>query len=475
MTPTSQVTLVDGVRVVVPDSLDLITPYVLREQLDWFEEEIKFVRGVVGAGEAVIDIGASYGVYSLSLAKVVGSAGRVWAFEPNSNVARMLTASVAANGFTQIQVEQRALTSSAGTAKFCIADQPELSSLKFDFSRTRETEQVRTSRLDDCMEEFGWKDIAFVKLDAHGVETEILDGGRRFLTEQSPLIQYELMKDRKPRTELTAAFAALRYESFRLVPGLSVLAPYDPDQLPDDLPLNLLCCKPDRAARLEARGMLVRPTAARAPSAFERLKATWRSLKTPPVMPRIVALSQHPYARPLQQQWENFVATHVSDDLVNALAQYAASQDRNLPMTERLRALESSVVLLQLLCETDPANLRRASFARVAAEYGLRWTAARTLAALAQDLIRSDQVALGEPFLAPGARFDEIDPGTTMPKWILASVLDECERLSSYSSFYTGLNSEARLEAIRDLGYSSEEMRRRLDMVKERFGRTPRR
>lgn len=44
MTSTITLTLVDGVRIVVPDSLDLITPYVLQEQQDWFEDEIKFVR-----------------------------------------------------------------------------------------------------------------------------------------------------------------------------------------------------------------------------------------------------------------------------------------------------------------------------------------------------------------------------------------------------------------------------------------------
>ena len=39
--------IVDGLKVVVPDSMDLITPYVLREQGDWFEEEIRFVRRVL--------------------------------------------------------------------------------------------------------------------------------------------------------------------------------------------------------------------------------------------------------------------------------------------------------------------------------------------------------------------------------------------------------------------------------------------
>ncbi len=44
MTPTVTLTLIDGVRVVVPDSLNLITPYVLLEQQDWFEAEFKFLR-----------------------------------------------------------------------------------------------------------------------------------------------------------------------------------------------------------------------------------------------------------------------------------------------------------------------------------------------------------------------------------------------------------------------------------------------
>ena len=61
--------LVDGMLVVVPDSLDLITPYVLSEQLDFFEDELRFVRRLLRPGHKVIDIGANYGVYSVSMAK----------------------------------------------------------------------------------------------------------------------------------------------------------------------------------------------------------------------------------------------------------------------------------------------------------------------------------------------------------------------------------------------------------------------
>ena len=58
-------TLVDGVKIVVPNSLNLITPYVLREQPDFFEDELKSVSKLIGPGQKVIDLGANYGVYTL--------------------------------------------------------------------------------------------------------------------------------------------------------------------------------------------------------------------------------------------------------------------------------------------------------------------------------------------------------------------------------------------------------------------------
>ena len=52
------VELVDGTQVMVPDSLEHITSYVLQEQGDWFEDEIKFLRRVISPGATIVDIGA---------------------------------------------------------------------------------------------------------------------------------------------------------------------------------------------------------------------------------------------------------------------------------------------------------------------------------------------------------------------------------------------------------------------------------
>ena len=40
MIPSITLTMIDGVQIVVPDSLNLMTPYILLEQQDWFEDEI---------------------------------------------------------------------------------------------------------------------------------------------------------------------------------------------------------------------------------------------------------------------------------------------------------------------------------------------------------------------------------------------------------------------------------------------------
>jgi hypothetical protein len=55
---------------------------------------------VIRPGDTVLDIGANLGYYTLLAADLVGSEGRVVAIEPNPDVFRRLSASIAVNGFT---------------------------------------------------------------------------------------------------------------------------------------------------------------------------------------------------------------------------------------------------------------------------------------------------------------------------------------------------------------------------------------
>ena len=139
--------MMDGVRVVVPDSLELITPYVLQEQLDWFEPEIKFLRRALKTGQRVIDIGANYGVFTLSMAHAVGATGKVWAFEPANSTANFLEKSIAANRFEHVDLQRCALSNEIGTTQFIVGQHAELNSIArggADSVGNLETVQVRT-------------------------------------------------------------------------------------------------------------------------------------------------------------------------------------------------------------------------------------------------------------------------------------------------------------------------------------------
>ena len=461
MTSSTTLILVDGVRIVVPDSLNLITSYVLLEQQDWFEDEIKFVRRMLQPGQKVIDVGANYGVYTLSMAQTVGPTGRVWAFEPASSTAKLLAEGIAANGFTQIVLERSALSSARGTAQLSLNENSELNALAHGRPSTSASETVRLVTLDECLESYGWRDIEFMKIDAEGEEANILKGGERFFAELSPLVQYEVKAGLDLHMELVRDFEALGYRSYRLVPGLDLLIPFGVESTPDGYLLNLFCCKEDRIERLAARGLLLDSEVRLDIS--ERIKNrdayNWRHV-----------VAKLPYGAQLASRWEKTMAAGNSSEVDEALSFYALSRDSSVSSTERFGALKASFNLLKILCERQPSYLRLASLARVARDYGERLLAVNALQRLCDEILQNNRVDTNEPFLAPGERFDSVSPGEAVGNWVLAAALEEFERLGSFSSFYTGDSARERLEIIRTLGFGSAEMGRRLRLLQRRFG-----
>ena len=447
---------------------NLLTTYVLREQEDWFEDEIKFLRHLLQPGQRVIDIGANYGVYTLSMAKLVGSTGRVWAFEPTSTTASLLAASIAANDFGQVVLEQKALSNMRGTTQLSLNDNSELNALVRDDEYIGETETVSLVTLDECLEDRDWQDIEFLKLDADGDETNILRGGTRFFATQSPLVQYEIKAGTELHLELEQAFAELGYSSYRLVPGLNLLTRFNEKEPVDDYLLNLFCCKPDRAHRLAVRGFLVEATV---DTKMEELQSNTPcgKLDSDQTNNWLVTLTRFPYGQMCAVHWRKMMAAGQCGEVEAALSCYALSRSPSLTAAERFSALEESFVRLKALCETQPAYLRLASLARVARDYGARLLAVKALSQLCNTIFRQGQVNPIEPFLAPGERFDSVSPRNSIANWIEAASLEELERNGAFSSFYTGASAKERLSIIRDLGFGSDEMNRRLNLIELRF------
>jgi FkbM family methyltransferase len=443
-----------SVSIIVPDSLEMITPYVLIEQLDWFEDEIKFVRGLLRPGQVAIDIGANYGVYTLTMANAVGVDGKVYAFEPVAKTADYLKQSLDSNNFKQAEVLQLAISVSPGTGRISTQQQAELNAL-LDGSTLESSEEVRLDSLDHFFS--GRTDVDFLKIDAEGHEQMILDGGRDFFANNSPLVLYEVKENAGLHLELVKSFDSLGYDSYRLFPELNVLVPFDPSSFSDDYLLNLFACKPDQACQLHAQGKLVLPV-------------EWQE-------DQIVLISDNDWtgvedyfeSLSCPREWlTNWRKLPQDSELMKSIALYQISRNQGETSLRRASALRQSFDLFKAMAEGSPTPSRLSSLVRVAQAYGARSVAVEALESLLEFLFMIAVVDIDEPFLLPSQRFDSIPPGDSPVNWLGAAALQEQERLETFSSIYSGEASRERLEMIASLGFASEEMTRRLALLNRR-------
>ncbi|MHA1569488.1 MAG: FkbM family methyltransferase, partial [Alphaproteobacteria bacterium] len=242
-----------------------MTSYVLLEQEDWFEPELAFFRKIARPGLRALDVGANFGVFTLSLARAAGPSGQIFAFEPSARTAGYLRAGIAANAFDNVDLFQLALSNRDGSATLA-GTAPELNAIVFPSDDDRRSaldhaatapaaagEHVEVTTLDQWAAARDTGPITLVKLDAEGEEVNIVAGGHRFFSERDPLVMLEVKQGQLVDLTSLEALQRLGYSPYRLVPGLGVLAPLDKDRMSGDhqldpYQLNLFCCKPTRAA-----------------------------------------------------------------------------------------------------------------------------------------------------------------------------------------------------------------------------------
>lgn len=87
----------------------------LMRQRDYEVNVSRVFRQILKPGMHVLDIGANIGFYTLLAASRVGAGGIVWAVEPNPANMRLLIASKARNGFTNVRTIQAAAAKSWDT------------------------------------------------------------------------------------------------------------------------------------------------------------------------------------------------------------------------------------------------------------------------------------------------------------------------------------------------------------------------
>lgn len=145
-------------------------------------EQTALFVGTVGPGEVVLDLGAHIGYYTLLASRLVGPAGRVFAFEPRARNVSYLRQHVRLNRRRNVEVVEAAAFDRTGEVRFDVGRGSGTGRVS-----ERGSVAVRAIRVDDFVAERGITPTV-VKVDVEGGERPVLEGARETLLRDRPLL-----------------------------------------------------------------------------------------------------------------------------------------------------------------------------------------------------------------------------------------------------------------------------------------------
>jgi FkbM family methyltransferase len=154
------------------------------------QDTVNIYKSTLLPGMRVVDVGAHVGLHALLAARLVGSQGKVYAFEASPDNFALLEKNITSNGYQNIVAVPAAVAEKTGTVTFHLSPEGNDRNSIYASSRVGDCKnqlQVPAVSLDDFLEKEGWPGIDFVKIDVEGAEPLVLKGMSRFLERSKKL------------------------------------------------------------------------------------------------------------------------------------------------------------------------------------------------------------------------------------------------------------------------------------------------
>ncbi len=238
---------------------DTVIGRVIEATGGFAEEKVQLLRALVRPGDTVVDVGANVGTVAIPLARAVGPAGRVIAYEPQRLPFLCLCAAAALNGLANLHPVREAAGAAPGTATLPPLDPvapgnfyPVAPGNFGGLSLLRapeDGERVPVASLDAL----DLPALALLKVDTEGMDWVVLEGAARTIARLRPTLYVEANRDAAGRAAAIARLLAMDYRLYwhlaRFVDP-ATLAPGAANPFPNLANINLLAVPSERGVRV---------------------------------------------------------------------------------------------------------------------------------------------------------------------------------------------------------------------------------
>jgi FkbM family methyltransferase len=153
--------------------------YVVYARLPEYAET-QFLGFYLKPSDSFLDIGAHLGEYAILAAEKI-ERGTIIAFEPTPQSRVYLTENLALNNLSgRVLIDERAVSTKAGTAFFALEAEAEVNHLVTKSSRVKKL-RIKTVSLDTVIGKANLKQVGLVKIDVEGAELAVLKGASKSL------------------------------------------------------------------------------------------------------------------------------------------------------------------------------------------------------------------------------------------------------------------------------------------------------
>lgn len=213
------------------------------------EGQVRLLSALLRPGDTAVDVGANIGAVAVPLARKLGPAGRLLAFEPMRLPFLCLCATAVLNGLAWIEPRQQAVGAAPGEVALPPLDPLSPGNLgALSLVGATGPERVPMVTLDSLH----LPALALLKIDAEGMDWAVLEGARETLARCRPALYLEAGQDAAARA---AGIRALQAQGWRwwwhfawfIEPGTLPAGATDP--MPNRGDANLLALPPGHWAR----------------------------------------------------------------------------------------------------------------------------------------------------------------------------------------------------------------------------------